>query len=453
MAGKSDAERRAEIVGDDARGINGSLKSIMGARVSAGEGIEVQRQARLFLRNNPRVIGKLHIGRLDRPADDKPARNAIRAAMLLAWMHYPGVTAHREHRTDAEEYAKQIKEWFRNKQRAEIEQGVVHMWKNLIEYTANGYYSRRNNPALKQNFLNNNTIEFLKYYALGPSGIVFIPPAALVMGGEGFSTRAIADPDRIKGLHLHRQQGISYRLRLGEYQGPPPAPAHLQNYYWLPWRNRYITSIRLPANPVGPNPPTLFFTAFLQGCSVFIERRPPNNDVFVHHAGIEGEIRPNLEMYLPANGVDPSTRAALRGSDSVTFWRGFFLDFIRVPAHVARNMNNVVEVNRSHYIGTQFLQTFENRMRNILIHRGIRVQDLNRLVVVGTACVMGIRVGASWSFYLQENVALAYPVSRNRQIQSTLPLRVSRVYPNPAVLWDGTLQKLPGAIADPDIEY
>lgn len=439
MAGKSDADRRREIVGAGA--VNGYLKTIIDAQVSVAEGTNAQQRARQFLQNNPRVIGKLHIGRLGRPEGDKPARNAIRAAMLLAWMHYPQSHHHR----DAEEYATQIKEWFRNKQRAEIEQGVALLWNNLIEYN-NNYYYRRNNPAQKQNFLNNHPEEYLKYYALGPAGTI---GAAHWL--DAFRTHSIPNASRTKRMYFHKPGDRYYNLQLLMHH-VGAIPLNSQEYYWLPWRTKYITSITLPANPP-VNSPTLFFTAYLNGCSVFIERRPPNNDVFVHHAGIEGRIGPELIDNLPA-GVHVRTRGELMFRHTERFWRELYLDLIRVPVPaLGRNMNNVVEVNKTRYIGTQRLQTFEDRMRNILTHRGIRDQDIrDHLRLKGSACVMGIRQGANWRFYLQENVGLEYPVSRNRRLRTTLSLCVSRVDPNPAVIWDGTLQKLPGAIADPDID-
>jgi hypothetical protein len=136
--------------------------------------------------------------------------------------------------------------------------------------------------------------------------------------------------------------------------------------------------------------PDIFFTAGINGCSVFV--RGPLNAPTVYHAGIDGP---------------------LPGGDAVAHWRNLF-------RAVAGNPAVFGEVNKLHYanakrrdynpdmagpdadqvVGTADSQTYRQFLK------GLHGDALGIEQVVPWGAVFGIRTGGNWTFYLQENVQI-----------------------------------------------
>ena len=166
--------------------------------------------------------------------------------------------------------------------------------------------------------------------------------------------------------------------------------------YWLPWDiSGAIIKLAIPqmgARLGGRADPDRFFTAAINGCSIFFTG--PRNAPTVWHAGGD------------TGQTGPAAQAL--------FWRNLMAGL----GHVG-----VREVNKEDYIknsavpdrtGTNFSTQaaedyrtwIENTYSNVL-----EVEDIRPW-----ACVMGIRDNAGdWTFYLQENATVTYTVLRKKK--------------------------------------
>jgi hypothetical protein len=431
MAGKTDAERREELVGDDAKGINGSLKSILGAKVGAPQAIEAQGRARALLDANPEVIGKLHLGRLGRPREDKPSRDAIRTAMLLAWAI-----------SNDQEYALQMREFLKAMNRQEIEDHIANLWKYRIEPRA-GEGQLSNNFRRKITLLEQEPLEFLKRYPLSPLGQLPSPVDLHL------ALQPIVDDAQVimRFTTDHRSVNNPFPFMLDRFPIPAGAiPAYAKRFYFLPWKTLRIIQLQIPGPPFPPQTPSLFATAFLKGCSVFIE--PPLNSPNIYHAGVEGVVRDISDDLLP-DGANLRTRSARAQNKATAFWRELLMDLTnRMP----RNLQGVGEVNKDMYSNNKREEVFLGRMRTALQRRGKNVAQFDQWGQ-SFGCVFGKREGNNWTFYLQQNVLLKYTSTGNHDITTMVPIYVARVIPNAATIWDGLLQKLPDNVDDPHLKW
>lgn len=166
--------------------------------------------------------------------------------------------------------------------------------------------------------------------------------------------------------------------------------------YWLPWDSTgAIVELQIPAvgtRAGGRADPNVFFTAAINGCSVFISgtRQAPT----VHHAG--GDTATN----------GPAQQAA--------FWRNLMIGL----GHAG-----VAEVNKEDYIknaavplvgvgghSTQAARDYKTWLE------GDYAGDLEIEDVRPWGAVMGLRDGAGdWTFYLQENASVSYFTLRKKK--------------------------------------
>ena len=172
--------------------------------------------------------------------------------------------------------------------------------------------------------------------------------------------------------------------------------------YWLPW-NTAGAAIRLtiPAHTAANPGPGLFFTAAINGCSVFFQG-PAQNPTIYHCGGATGQ------------GVN-ATHAA-------QFWQEVMAEFIAFDARRGKNKGALDpnEINKTHYIktpgvgdgalqpgeGTTTLQA--QQYKAFLENANKKSLRIER--VEPWACVMGIRDARThnWQFYLQENATVIY---------------------------------------------
>jgi hypothetical protein len=174
--------------------------------------------------------------------------------------------------------------------------------------------------------------------------------------------------------------------------------------YYLPWQTETVIGINIPKiNDDGVNRTPYFFTAGINGCSVFIkgDRKSPS----VYHAG--GDTQQ----------ADPN--------DGATFWRDILESH---PAtSTAAKGPTVGEVNKTQYVLDKV--TYENiglgrgtAPRIVKVSHGTAMsRDYQQWISSGNTgtftiekvspegCVMGIRAdNGDWTFYLQENVSITY---------------------------------------------
>lgn len=202
--------------------------------------------------------------------------------------------------------------------------------------------------------------------------------------------------------------------------------------YWLPW-NTAGAAIRLtiPARVPGNASPDIFFTAAINGCSVFFQGTAQNPTIY-HCGGDTGQ------------GVDSNAGAQ--------FWQEVVAEFVAYDATRGKNKGALAaqEVNKTQYIKTPgvgdgplkpgegkstvnaqaYKSWLENADKNVL-----RIESVNPW-----ACVMGVRRGNDWTFYLQENATVIYHqlfkknfLSKTKASETRYvarPMVVSEVFPN-----------------------
>ncbi len=158
--------------------------------------------------------------------------------------------------------------------------------------------------------------------------------------------------------------------------------------YFLPWKSMRLVFMRIPElgphdldAPVARNP-RIFFTAAINGCSVFVRGKPTEPEVY--HAGIDGKLN----------------------RDSAAFWRDCLSRAVRDKGPAGGVTR---EVNRADYVkdvdfhgpadtplAADYLAWLKDAHRD----------KLTISEVSPWGCVFGIRYGRLWSFYLQENATV-----------------------------------------------
>lgn len=158
--------------------------------------------------------------------------------------------------------------------------------------------------------------------------------------------------------------------------------------WFLPWASDRIVQMDIPERPRhhdmdnDPNSPDIFFTAAINGCSVFVT----------------GDSRHPTVAHL---GTEASTPY---GGEAAEFWRTLFA----VSQEQSGGRQDILgEVNNTMYVNdtgiSKELHTVNADAYKAFLEKipgpGIRVKQVQPY-----GCVFGIRYGRMWSFYLQENV-------------------------------------------------
>lgn len=162
--------------------------------------------------------------------------------------------------------------------------------------------------------------------------------------------------------------------------------------YFLPWGSLNIYDLTIPDvgrnlyDPDDPANPGLFFTAAINGCSVFVKGSPNSPQVF--HAGITGEF---------SGGKDVAP----------DYWRAMVQKILLRNGTSVEETGRVREVNKRDYVydgmhggTTKTAIDFEQWLK------GEAGPDFKSHIVSPWGCVFGIRYGRTWAFYLQENATV-----------------------------------------------
>lgn len=172
--------------------------------------------------------------------------------------------------------------------------------------------------------------------------------------------------------------------------------------WFLPWKSGRIVSMQIPAaDQVPPKfaSPSIFFTAAINGCSVFV--RGPSKSPTVYHAGITGP---------------------LPGGDAVHHWRELFLR--DAPKHATfsevnklqyadvkiSDYNPKVDPKANRRVGTPDSQAYAEFLR-AAHQKEFRIEEL-----VPWGMVFGLRdPQGDWTFYLQENAKVIFYTIRKQK--------------------------------------
>ncbi len=203
-------------------------------------------------------------------------------------------------------------------------------------------------------------------------------------------TAAEADPtDKIRWIDFKETKSLNEPGALS-FSGTPHPVAGLDcvPIYFLPWKSMRIVSMKLPElsphdydAPVERNP-NFFFTAAINGCSVFVQGKP--TEPTVYHAGIDGTLH----------------------RDAAAFWRDCLS---RVTRDQGPTGGVTREVNKAQYTKDT---SFKGPARTPLAAAYLawlkdeHKKELKISEVAPWGCVFGIRYGRLWSFYLQENATV-----------------------------------------------
>lgn len=228
--------------------------------------------------------------------------------------------------------------------------------------------------------------------------------------------------------------------------------------WWLPWKSKQIIKIKIPdvattptiagGGGIDPVPnPGLFFTAAINGCSVFAVGSA--RAVSLYHAGITGELEKAL-----------GDRFATLGGTSEAVWQS-------LVGRTTKPGKTVGEVNRSEYVAERKPGAATERDRfktpegNYTTHRGSTFQDflsgktdLDAVSVSPWGCVFGLRSDAGdWSFTLMKNATLEYFRLTNKKRLLRSPKKVQVPEKRPAwntVRPDGSIDDaMLNALAEP----
>ncbi len=209
--------------------------------------------------------------------------------------------------------------------------------------------------------------------------------------------------------------------------------------YWLPWdMTGAIVKLKIPVKGsrlAGQSDPDRFFTAAINGCSIFIDGNAQNPTVY-HAGGDTGQNGPAAQAKF--------WRDLVARLDPSAIWEINKEDYIK---------NSAVRDQKGEY-STEAAQRYKAWLENTTIGQ-LEIEDVRPW-----ACVMGIRdAGGNWSFYLQENATVGYYVLKkkshafkkptmvreketyqqtadtaivvvDRKREMSRPLRVTEIFPN-----------------------
>jgi hypothetical protein len=195
-------------------------------------------------------------------------------------------------------------------------------------------------------------------------------------------------------------------------------PGHLPVWF-LPWESRYLVEMTIPPrqneDDDDPEDPKIFFTAAINGCSVFVRGDPRNPTVT--HAGISQSQTPY-------------------GSNPADFWRDLLTCNL---ASQNIHQGKTWEVNNTHYINQTGVSGGAKTANTDAYLRWLQTLPSGPITVshvVPWGCVFGIRYGRLWSFYLQENAVVhtykivakysTEPVTETRKVFGVFNVDVTR---------------------------
>jgi hypothetical protein len=186
------------------------------------------------------------------------------------------------------------------------------------------------------------------------------------------------------------------------YFNVTPGPtANYAPIWFLPWRTGSALRLTIPAaGGIGANP-DIFFTAAINGCSIFFQGTPQNPTI-THCGGNTGFAEQQLN----------------EGAD---FWEAVMDEFMAADAAVGKNKGALhgSTVDKRDYVAQPgFSKTTKQGLKKSTARAKAYEQQLKTQVSKGRVrikevspwgCVLGRRDAAGdWIFYLQENATVAY---------------------------------------------
>jgi hypothetical protein len=202
--------------------------------------------------------------------------------------------------------------------------------------------------------------------------------------------------------------------------------------WFLPWRPG--CAVRLTIPPVGlVATPNIFFTAAINGCSVFIQGTAQNPTI-THCGGSTGlsEWKTNLAVDFWEAVMEELQAADTLAAKNVGAMHGTSVNkeqYVSQRGYTSMDNSGLVSKSTKHAL--RFKTNLKGQVRN----GRVRIEDVSPW-----GCVLGRRDAAGdWSFFLQENATITYhevtkhTFSRNvnsATARVSVPMRYREFFPN-----------------------
>ncbi|HEU4630716.1 MAG TPA: hypothetical protein VFS08_13275 [Gemmatimonadaceae bacterium] len=207
---------------------------------------------------------------------------------------------------------------------------------------------------------------------------------------------------------------IRFRSSFDERPGWAPV-------YFQPWDSSgAIVRLRIPPKGTTDPDPDIFLTAAINGCSVFVQGSADSPTLY--HAGGD-------------TGQSDHNQAA-------RFWREALAKHIRDSASARGRGSLAAEVNKTEYVKTPGTVGNATTPRAQEYERWLKAKldKAGRFTVTMVnpwGCVMGIRTGTTWSFYLQENATVICNIVTKTGVEQRCyarPMALRQIFPGGASL-------------------
>jgi hypothetical protein len=205
---------------------------------------------------------------------------------------------------------------------------------------------------------------------------------------------------RAKAVMAHH--ATSQILVTGSYT---PDPLKVRAYF-LPWDPDNIISLTIPPVAAGRHGVSLFFTAGINGCSIFIKGSAQNPTIY--HAGgftnREHDAAKGAAFWEELMESHDATKIATTGPTLATVNKtDYTVDMVLSKVEVTGNKGGQITQVKNTKLGTMNSRIYEQWLNQ---DQG---DEFMIESVAPTGCVMGMRDAAGdWSFYLQQNVTIEY---------------------------------------------
>ncbi|MEM9062085.1 MAG: hypothetical protein AAGD13_16625 [Pseudomonadota bacterium] len=188
--------------------------------------------------------------------------------------------------------------------------------------------------------------------------------------------------------------------------------------YFLPWdasgAAMELTIPELPDDATADTHPPVFMTAALSGCSIFVRGTARNPRIF--HCGSQFDTT---------------------GADATEYWTGAMRQILGddavVGANAIHNKDYMLPNRGDQGSGKTIRDAAHDRFKSHY-KEGYKVEETNPW-----GAVFGIRIGADWEFYMQENVTVTYrkllpPTGFFKKLKKPKPVDQARVVARPAMV-------------------
>ena len=280
-------------------------------------------------------------------------------------------------------------------------------------------------------------LEFMKTYAIAPpddAGSKGVNIAALDTTGFESTGSTHAKTNSVRYAGMKTGEKVAYiefykDMKMGGKSGASQEGIGVMRFdagydsttggtpiYFLPWdTSGAIIRLVIPRKGVNTPDPDIFFTAAINGCSVFFQGTPDHPTIY-HAGGSSGESDHN---------------------QAAKFWRQALRNHIANSATATNRGGIVGEVNKTQYVktpgtkgnsSTPQAEEYERHLKQKLDKTG----KFTVTMVNPWGCVMGIRTGNNWMFYLQENATVICNIVTKTGVQTRYyakPMSIRQIFP------------------------